>query len=264
MNKIQKEFEKIKKSGKPGLMTHVVTGCPNLETSEQIIYKMAENGVNFIEIQLPFSDPVADGAVMMEANEIALKNKITVNDSFELAKKVSKKIDIPLFFMGYYNLIFKIGVFDFCKKAKEVGISGLIFPDLPFDEAKIENFFEACNKYNLSAIQVVSKITSSKRLNEIAKIANGFIYCQARYGTTGVENGNHLSENLEMFLERVSAICKLPIAVGFGISSKKDILNATKKADVVVVGSAIMKIAIDKKLTDKQKLENIGSFLQTL
>ncbi len=262
MKKITEQLEKISKEKRTGLMTHVVAGCPEMTMTEEIIKIMAENGADFVEIQIPFSDPVADGPVMMEANEIALANGTKVADAFKLAEKMSKKVDIPLLFMGYFNNVYKMGVKKFCKTAKKAGISGVIFPDIPFDEAKKEGFLEEIRKNGLDFIQVVSETTSVERLKEISKTASGLVYCTARLGITGLHA--KASDNLAGYLKRVKKYVKLPLAVGFGISSKQDIQNIAKNADIAVIGSAIMRISLDKKLSNKQKLKKIEEFLRKL
>ena len=153
MNLIDKQLEKIKKEKRLGLMTHVVIGYPSLETTESLVKTMEEAGVDFIELQIPFSDPLADGPTIMRACEKALENGIKVKDSFEVAKELSSGIKIPLLFMAYFNTVFRYGVEKFCKDAKNVGISGLIVPDLPIEEEKCEHFMKYCKKYDLNHIQ---------------------------------------------------------------------------------------------------------------
>lgn len=262
MKKIIQQLEKIKQENRTGLMTHVVAGCPTMPMTEKIIEQMAKSGADFIEIQIPFSDPVADGPVMMEANEIALQNKTKVKDAFTLAKKMIQKIDIPLLFMGYFNNVYKMGVEKFCEEARKAGISGLIFPDIPFDEAKNEHFLKAIQKNDLAFIQVVSEITSEKRLKKIKKTAQGFIYCTARLGITGLHAKS--SNNLGDYLEKVRKNIGLPLAVGFGISSKEDVQKIAPYAEIAVIGSAIMKITLDKKLAGAQKLKQINEFIKKI
>jgi len=261
MNKIKKRLNFLAQKNKIGLMTHVVAGCPYIKMSEKIIDLMLKK-VDFLEIQLPFSDPVADGKVMMKANQVALENNTKVKDAFSLAEKICKKTEIPIFFMGYFNLIYKMGVEKFCQKCSKIGISGLIFPDIPFDEARNEKFLFFCQKFSLPIIQVVSENTSEERLKKIASLQGELIYCQSRFGTTGV--GKNFSKKLPNFLRKVKNLTKKSLAVGFGISSRQDILKVTKNVEVAVIGSKIMSMALDEKLKDQDKLKQIDQFIDKI
>jgi tryptophan synthase alpha chain len=263
MQKITHEIKRIRTSNKPGLMAHIVAGYPNLKMSENIALALVRGGANFLEIQIPFSDPVADGPLLARANEIALKNGMRVTQVFQLAKKISQQVTIPLFLMGYFNVVFKFGIEKFCQQAKDAGVSGFIFPDAPFDEAQQEGFLAACKKFDLAPIQVVSELTPISRLAQIGKISQGLIYCISRLGTTGI--GLQFSQNLQKFLQRVRKFSDLPLAVGFGIATKKDVATATQgSAEIAIVGSAIMKIVLDERLSEKKRLEKIEDFFREL
>ena len=262
MQRITKQLEKISRSGHTGLMTHTVAGCPDLEFSKKVILQMVQSGADFVEIQIPFSDPVADGPVMMGANELALANGIRVQDVFKLAKQVTQSVEVPIFFMGYFNTIFKMGIQEFCKKAKAAGIAGLIFPDIPFDEGMKESFLQECQRCSLAPIQVVSENTQTERLLEIAKIPGDLIYCQSRFGTTGV--GKNFSENLSNFLHTVRQTTGKKIAVGFGISTPEDVQHLGQQAEIAVIGSGLMKITLDETLSESQKLKKVGDLVSSL
>jgi len=254
MEKISTTAKQIK------LMTHVVIGYPSLKETEAIVLAMAKAGVDYIELQMPFSDPLADGPVIMQANQVAIKNKIGMQDNLSLMKKLSQKVTIPLLFMGYYNTIFKYGVSKFCREAKQAGAYGLIIPDMPLEEEKYEKFYAACKKNNLVNIFVVSPATTDDRLKKINKYAKGFIYCMARYGITGTNNS--LDKKLNSYLKRVKKYIKLPLGVGFGISKPEHIKALKNKANIAIIGSAIIKI-INK--SDRQnRLKNIKNFIKSL
>lgn len=248
-------------SAKPiKLMTHVVIGYPSLKETEEIVLAMAKFGVDFIELQMPFSDPLADGPVIMQANQMALENGIGMKDNLAMMKKLLKKVNIPLLFMGYYNTVFNYGVEKFCKQASEAGAYGLIIPDMPIDEEKNEGFYKACKKYNLKNILVVSEETTDKRLKQIKKYAKGFVYCMARLGVTGANT--NFNKNLDNYLVQVKRSINLPLAIGFGISKPEHIKAIKNKADIAIVGSAIIKIISNSKKNDR--IKNIDKFIKNI
>jgi len=238
------------------LMTHIVAGYPTLKESEEIATVMLESGVSFLEIQIPFSDPVADGPVIMKANQKALEHGTTPEDCFELMKKLQEKSKTPLLFMTYYNILFRYGLERFCKRAKEIGCYGLIVPDVPIDEEPYDHYIETCKQFGIHPIQVLSPITPDERLKKIGKIASGFVYCVTRTGTTGSSDG--LPAELHSYLKRVRKHVKTPIALGFGISSVQDVQNAVAIADIAVVGSALI------RTYEASSLNGLRSFLERL
>jgi len=221
-------------------MTHVVAGYPGMIECEKIILAMAETGVSFIEIQIPFSDPIADGPTIMEANKRALLNGVTTEDCLKLIKRITKKIKTPILIMTYFNIPFRYGLEKFCKKAREADVYGLIIPDIPINEEKHEHYLENCKKHGLHAIQIISPITPPTRLKKIAKVATGFVYCVSTFGTTGEKN--KLNPKLNSYLKKIRRYIKIPLALGFGISNKQQISTASKHADIVVIGSKIINL----------------------
>lgn len=260
MNLIDQQIQKIKQEKKLGLMTHVVIGYPSLTKTESIVRTMVEAGVDFIELQIPFSDPLADGPTIMKACEQSLTNGTKVRDAFRLAHRLSRQIKIPLLFMSYYNIVFKYGTKDFCKDAKSAGISGLIVPDVSLEEESQEHFIKYCNKSGLKNIRVVSPVSTIDRLQKNAQIASGFIYCVARQGITGARK--HLDPNTAVFLKTVKKYFNLPIAVGFGISNKEHLDQLASYADIAVIGSAI--IDIISKSNELEVEKNIRDFLVSI
>lgn len=260
MNKIKVQLEQIKKESRIGFMTHVVVGYPSLEKTVDIIKTMANCGVDFVELQIPFSDPLADGPTIMRACEKALENGTRAADAFKIAKHLSKQVSVPLLFMAYYNTVFQYGTEQFVKDAKIAGISGLIVPDMPIDEEANEHFFLSCRKFNLCNIQVISPASTDERLKINSKIANGFVYCTARQGITGVKN--KLDPNLSLYLKKMRSFFDIPIAVGFGISKKEHIKALKPYADIAVIGSAIIDIISSSKNQEVEK--DIANFLLSL
>ncbi len=260
MNVIESQLAKLKKEGRLGLMTHLVVGYPSLRESKQIVLAMADSGADFIELQIPFSDPLADGPTIMNACDSALKNGVKVADAFELAKSLHTEVQTPLLFMCYYNSVFNIGVSEFCKMASEVGISGLIVPDIPLEEEPTEGFLAACLKNNLYPIRLISPVSTTDRLVKNAKIAQGFVYCSARQGITGANA--KLDPGLVKYLKRARSYFKIPLAVGFGISSKERVNLIAPFADIVIVGSAI--IDIITRSDKKDLISDIKKFIKSL
>ena len=167
------------------LMTHIVAGYPNFEDSYKIIESMVNAGVDLMELQIPFSEPIADGPVILNANQVALQNGATVQKCLELAKKVSNDFDIPFLFMSYCNIIYKYGISNFIKKSAEFNLKGMIIPDLPHEEG--QEYLSAMNENNLAPIFLFSPTTPLARMKEISSYAKGFVYCVARKGVTGLD-----------------------------------------------------------------------------
>ena len=242
-------------------MTHVVVGYPNIESTIKLVKAMEQAGSDYVELQIPFSDPIADGPTIMKACDMALKNGVTVDDCLKVMKTLSAQVSIPHFFMGYYNTIFHFGVEKFCKVAKEAGAHGLIIPDMPPDEEQHEHFIKATRARGLAQIRVVTPSSPNHRLKLNALVADEFVYCVSHHGVTGSTSTGKVG--FESYLKRVKKYFKIPIAVGFGISSRKDVQMVEKYADIVVVGSAVLDV-IDKSKSVNTALKKIKLFLKSL
>lgn len=258
MNKLEKRLNKLKIEKKLGLMTHVVVGYPSINITYKLVKLMVKEGADIIELQIPFSDPLADGPTIMKACEESLRKGTKVKDSFLLMEKSSKEINIPLLFMAYYNTVFKYGTEKFCRDAKKAGASGLIVPDCPIEEENNEHLIKYCLKYGLANIRVISPASTNERLIKNAKVACGFIYATARQGITGV--GKSLNPEIVSYLNNLKKYFKLPIAVGFGISKKEDLKLIKPYADIAVVGSAIIDVVNKSNANNLEK--NVESFMQ--
>lgn len=222
-------------------MTHIVAGYPDLKTSEKLLKLMADNGADFVEIQIPFSDPVADGPTIMQANQKSLEAGTKVEDCFELMRKaVTFGSETKFLFMTYFNIVHHYGVEKFCKKAADCGCYGLIIPDMPIDEEPQEKYLENCKKYGLKAVQIISPLTPERRLKMIAKVADGFVYCVSKFGTTG--QASELNPQLSSYLKKVKEYIKLPLAVGFGISTRAHVEAVWRETEIAVIGSKIINI----------------------
>lgn len=242
------------------LMTHVVVGYPSLKDTEELVEMMANCGVDMVELQIPFSDPIADGPTIMKACEGAIRNGTRVTDAFRIMKTLSERVTIPIIYMAYYNTVFRYGTQDFCRDAKKSGAYGLIVPDMAIDEEPQERFIYYCRKYNLHTIQVVSPATTVERLKKNARVSTGFVYATARQGITGVKG--ELNPEISAYIQSVKKHFQIPIAVGFGISKKDHMQALTGHADIAVVGSAITDVIMHSK--KGEYVQNVRTFIRKL
>lgn len=238
MNRIDKVFQSEKAYIKEKAFIAFLTGGdPNIETTEKLIYAMEEAGADLIEIGIPFSDPIAEGVVIQDANERALKAGCTTDSIFELVRKVRETSQIPLVFLTYLNPIYTYGKEKFLEKCKEVGVDGIIVPDLPYEEK--DELLPLCDKYGITLISLIAP-TSKDRIQMIAKEAKGFIYLVSSLGVTGVRS--NITTDLDSMIEEVRKVTTVPCAIGFGISTTNQASELAKKADGVIVGSSIVRI----------------------
>lgn len=232
MSKIKKAFE----NGK-AFIAFITCGDPDLETTEKVVLEMAKNGADLIELGIPFSDPTAEGPVIQEANNRALSGGVTTDKIFDLVRRIRQKTDISLAFMTYANVVFSYGTDRFLKTCAEIGIDGLILPDLPFEE-KAE-FDAPCRQYGVDLVSLIAP-TSHERVAMIAKEAEGFVYIVSSLGVTGVRG--EITGDIAEMVHLVRANTKIPCAVGFGISTPEQAAGMARAADGVIVGSAIVKL----------------------
>ena len=212
-------------------------GDPSLEVTEQLVYAMEEAGADLIELGIPFSDPTAEGPVIQEANVRALAGGVTTDKVFAMVEKIRKNTKIPMVFMTYANVVFSYGTERFIKKAAEVGMDGLILPDVPFEEK--EEFDPICKQYGLDLVSLIAP-TSHERISMIAKEAKGFVYCVSSLGVTGTRT--EITTNVGEMVALVKKAKDIPCAIGFGISTPEQAKKMAASADGVIVGSAIVKI----------------------
>lgn len=215
----------------------VTCGDPDLETTKKIVLAMQESGADLIELGIPFSDPTAEGPVIQEANIRALSGGVTTDKIFDMVNEIKNDVKIPLVFMTYANVVFSYGTERFLKNAHEAGISGLILPDVPFEEK--EEFASKCRQYEIELVSLIAP-TSHDRIKMIAKSAEGFIYCVSSLGVTGVRS--KITTDIGAMTSLVREATDVPCAIGFGISTPEQAAEMSKHADGVIVGSAIVKI----------------------
>ena len=239
MNKIQQIF----KNRSEKVIPFLTAGYPKLNDTVKMVLSAEKAGADMVEIGMPFSDPVADGPVIQEASQIALKNGVTINWILNTVHEIRTHSEIPLVLMGYINPILKFGVEKFISECKNIGVDGLIIPDLPSEESY--KFSKLCNLNNISFIMLVAPNTSNDRIKSISKIAKDLIYCVSILGITG---SNTDYKNLEQYLKRVEESSLCPFVVGFGISTKDDVKDINELSHGAVIGSAII-----KKINDNEQ-----------
>ena len=215
----------------------VTCGDPSLDVTEQIVYAMEEAGADLIELGIPFSDPTAEGPVIQAANVRALGGGVTTDKVFDMVVRIRKKTRIPMVFMTYANVVFSYGTERFIKKASEVGMDGLILPDVPFEEK--EEFDSVCKAYGIDLISLIAP-TSHERIAMIAKEAEGFVYCVSSLGVTGTRS--QVTTDIGAMVQLVKAEKQIPCAVGFGISTPQQAAKMAEQSDGAIVGSAIVKL----------------------
>ena len=231
-NRIAEAFNKEK-----AFIPFITCGDPSLEVTEKLVYAMEEAGADLIELGIPFSDPTAEGPVIQAANVRALSGGVTTDKIFEMVKSIRKHTDIPLVFMTYANVVFSYGTERFVKKAADLGMDGLILPDVPFEEK--EEFDPVCRQYGLDFISLIAP-TSHERIRMIAREAQGFLYCVSSLGVTGVRSS--ITTDIGSMVRLVKEEKDIPCAVGFGISTPQQAREMASCADGVIVGSAIVKL----------------------
>lgn len=232
MTRVERAFQ-----NKKAFIAFVTGGDPDIETTEKLIPKMAEAGADLIEIGIPFSDPIAEGIVIQEADIRALASHTTTDKLFDMVARVRKKTDVALVFMTYMNPVYTYGTEKFMKKCAQVGIDGVIIPDVPFEER--DEVKEYCKEAGVQLISMIAP-TSKERVNMIAKEAEGFLYCVSSLGVTGVRK--EITTNIEEMIEQVKEVSDIPCAIGFGISTPEQAYEMTEYADGAIIGSAIVKI----------------------
>lgn len=236
MNRITAKFNELKKINKTAFIGYVTGGDPSIEKTIELVYAMEAGGADIVEIGIPYSDPLADGPIIQDAGLRAFDNGICVSDIFECVKEIRTTTEIPLLFLVYYNTIYNIGNEKFAQRCKEVGIDGLIVPDLPMEERRELQVYT--DQLDICLVPLVAP-TSKDRVKDIAHEKSGFIYCVSTMGVTGVRDT--FNQNVAEYLQDVASQTELPIAVGFGISSREKVQFFSQYADGVIVGSAIVK-----------------------
>ena len=250
-NRIAKAFDHGK-----AFVAFITCGDPDLETTGKVVRQAAANGADLIELGIPFSDPTAEGPVIQGANIRALSGGVTTDKIFEFVKELRKDVDIPMVFMTYANVVFSYGTEKFVKICSEIGIDGLILPDVPYEEKA--DFQPTCQKYGLSLISMIAP-TSHDRIAMIAKEAEGFLYIVSSLGVTGERQA--ITTDIGAIVDVVRQNTDIPCAIGFGISTPDQASTMAQKADGVIVGSAIV-----RRLAEygKDAAEPVGAYVKSM
>ena len=249
MNRIDKKFQELRRQDTSAFMPYLCAGDPTPELTAKLLLTLETAGADLIELGVPFSDPIADGPTVQRASERALAHSISLQQILEIVKNLRPQTEIPIAVMSYYNPIFRMGEEAFCKAAQEAGVDGVIVPDLPPEQA--QPLLEVAPKYNLATIFLVAPTSPPERMQLIASVSTGFIYCVSVTGVTGARAT--LSDEIAPMITELRKHTDKPISVGFGVSTPEQAKQVADIADGVIVGSAIINV-IEENMDDEAKL----------
>lgn len=261
MNRIDRKYQELKSSGKKGFVLYLTAGDPDLKRSENIVSHLERRGVDILELGIPFSDPLADGPTIQKATSRSLSSGTSIKDVFNMVERLrkNKKVELPIVLFTYYNPVMKFGLKRFISKCVQVGVDGILILDLPPEEA--EEYKTLALIKGIKTIFLVTPTSLSERIKQISKASTGFVYCVSRTGVTGAKK--HLSPEAPVLVKRIKRYSKLPVAVGFGISTPEQVKRVSKYADLVVVGSAAVK-KIEENLCRKDMETRVLRFVSKL
>jgi tryptophan synthase alpha chain len=260
MSRIKEKFAELEAKNQKALISYIMAGFPNEKATMSTVRGLVKGGADIIELGFPFSDPLADGPVIQNASTISLEKGTKITKFFNLVKKIRKETDIPLILMTYTNILYHKGYSKFIAEAKKAGIDGFILPDMSVEESK--EYLQAA-KNNADTIFLISPNTSKTRIQKISKASSGFLYLVAVFGTTGVKTGikKYTIDAIKQVKKQTKG--KIPIGVGFGVSTPDDVKKYIKAgADAVIVGSAYLKLI--EKTSQNQLETKITSFTKSL
>lgn len=259
MSRISKTFENLKATGRRGFIPFVSAGDPDLATSKEIVLALARNGADLIELGVPFTDPMADGPTIQASSERALKEGVSLGDILEMVRDIRSHTQVPVILFSYLNPLFSYGLERLAADAKDAGVDGVLVTDA-VDEVAFVISQILCG-HSLDLISLIAPTTSDERLERIAAGASGFIYAVSRAGVTGAQE--ETSSTAEHLVARARKFTNLPIAVGFGISTREQVEDVWRYADAAVVGSAIV-AEIERSLPEGNAVERVTKFVQGL
>ena len=239
MSRISLRFQELLQQRRRALIMYLTVGFPQRDSTTELVPAIVEAGADMIELGVPFSDPLADGATVQRATQIALANGVNVSSCLRVVRELrTSGVGAPILLMGHYNPLLQYGLERFCADAAAAGVDGLIIPDLPPEESA--DLHGACQADGLDLIFMLAPTSTDERIGQVAHLAAGFIYCVALSGTTGTRA--ELPAELPQFLSRVRSATQMPLAVGFGISEPRHARQVAAVADGVIVGSALVEI----------------------
>ena len=262
MNRIEKRLEELKQENKKAFITYTTAGLPDLQTTAKLIFAQEEAGADILEIGVPFSDPVADGPVIQNASYQAIQKGATLTMIFDMIEGVRKeKCEVPIVFMMYYNTVYHYGLDAFAARCIECGVDGLIIPDLPFEEQGELKTVLAKNEASPILIQLVSPV-SKQRVPMLLENARGFVYCVSQMGVTG--KGANFHKDIREYLAAVKQTSAIPVMVGFGIRTAKDIEPFEDIVDGAIVGSNLLRILEESNYSVDAVKEYVSGFKKEL
>jgi tryptophan synthase alpha chain len=259
MNRIREAFDRLEQEGKRGFIPYITAGDPDLTTTAKLMIELAHAGATVIELGVPFSDPMADGPVIQRASERALRHGFGLQQVLDVAARTRAQSQVPIVLFSYYNPLLQFGFEKLMTEAQRAGIDGILVTDLTVEESP--EFASALRANGLDMIFLVAPTSTDERLRMIAEQASGFIYAVSRAGVTGVRS--EVSAAAERLVSRVRRFTKLPVAVGFGISTADQVADTWRYADAAVVGSAIV-AEIEKRASAGDLVSQIGVFAGNL
>lgn len=259
MNRIDQKFQELKSKKQKAFIAYITAGDPSLQLTEELVLAFEKAGVDIIELGIPFSDPMADGTTIQAASQRALNNGMTLAKIFDLVKRLRVKTEIPIALMGYYNPIFSYGDENFIKRCKEIGIDGLIIPDLPPEEAKI--LCDAAKRADIGTVFFIAPTTTDDRLKANTKASTGFVYYVSLAGVTGTKQA--VASDVVKQIKRAKQYTDKPICAGFGITDANQAKAIATYADGIIVGSAIIK-KIQEHVGHKDCVEKVSQFVTSL
>lgn len=251
MSRIEKRFQQSKSEKRTCRIIYLTCGYPDLRSTEKLIPELDKAGVDIIELGFPFSDPVADGPIIQIASQKALENNYSVHDYFQMVKRVRRETAVPLVIMTYANIILHYGMEKAVLEAKQSGIDGFILPDLPVEDSR--TFTNLCRSHGMDFILLATETSPEKRLKKISSQSSGFLYVVSQPGTTGKKLG--ITPDLYRLARKLRKMTSTPLAVGFGISTRQDILKLQDHFDGIIIGSAFIKKLLDHNGKIKPAIE---------
>jgi tryptophan synthase alpha chain len=249
MNRIDKKFQALRQQNARAFMPYLCAGDPTPELTTKLLLTLEEAGADLIELGVPFSDPIADGPTIQRASERALRHNISLQQILEIVATLRPQTEIPIALMSYYNPIFRMGEAAFCKAAHDAGVDGVIVPDLPPEQAR--PLLEIASRYNLATIFLVAPTSPPERMQLIASVSTGFIYCVSVTGVTGARAT--LSDEVAPMIAELRKHTDKPICVGFGVSTPEQAGQVAELADGAIVASAIINV-YEENIDDEAKL----------
>jgi len=257
INRIENKMEQLKKEGKKAFVTYITAGLPDLKKTKELIKAQEEAGIDVIELGIPFSDPIADGPVIQQASYEALLGGVTLKKIFSLMKEMrSEGVNVPIVFMMYYNTVLSCGIKNFVKECRDAGVDGLIIPDLPFEEQE-ELSMALSGDDTTILLQLVSPV-SKDRIPMILEGARGFVYCVSSMGVTGQAADFH--KEVINYLKEVKSVSKIPVMMGFGIRTAKDVEPMKDIIDGAIVGSHFINIMKESGFSADKAGEYVREF----